>query len=221
MADLLNISSCYEIFVPARLPLVGLVTLAACGDRQVSDRARPTPVETAIARDLTARFGTSVAVRCDAVGTFPLACTGKLPDGTELPIAITHTKHAWDWHVDGVVVDTQAVVSFVQDGLASVRVEQAVDCGSRIQVIPHGDRVVCKLAGGGVAFVAFAPDGSASLELALDPAAAAARTELMTADKDRELAAQSKELETLAGESDGEEATGDAGVAAVSDGGAP
>ena len=220
--DLLNISSCYEILVSVHLPLVGLLTLLACSDRQVSERARPSPIETAIARDLTARFGTSVAVSCHIAGAVPTKCSAKLGDGTELPIAIVGDKDAWDWRIDGVVLDTKAIVAFVKEGLAGIHVEQNVDCGAPVQVIPRGDRVVCKLAGGGAAFVTFASDGSASLELALDPAAAAARTELMTPDKDRELATQSKQLESLAGESDGEEATGDAGVAAAaSDGGTP
>jgi hypothetical protein len=220
-SDLLNISSCYEILVSIKLPLVGLLTLVACGDRQVGERTRPSAIETAIARDLTARFGTSVAVSCLAVGTFPLKCTAKLGDGTELPIAIVQRKDAWDWQVDGVVVDTKAIVAYVKDGLSGIHVEQDVDCGPPVQVIPRGDRIVCKLARGGAAFVTLASDGTASLELALDPAAALARTELMTADKDRELAIQSKELEALAGQTDGEEATGDAGIATPSDGGTP
>jgi hypothetical protein len=73
--------------------------------------------------------------------------------------------------------------------------------------------VACTLSGGGAAFVQVAADGSTTLELALDKASAAARTELVTPERDRELTLQSKRLEDLEGESDGEEAVaGDGGV---------
>ena len=64
-----------------------------------------------------------------------------------------------------------------------------------------------------MAFVQFAPDGTASLELALDPATAAARGEVVTPVRDRELTATSHALEPREGESDGEEeVAGDGGV---------
>jgi hypothetical protein len=194
---------------------VSLLALAACGDRQVAERAGPSRIEKAIASDLSARFGTSVVSCVLLAGVMPLKCIAKLADGTELPIAIEHRKTEWEWRVDGLVIDTKPIVSFVQTGLAGVHVNQTVDCGPPVIVIQPGERVVCKLAGGGAAFVAIDKHGEASLELALDPASAAARTELLSADRDRELTKQSKELETLAGESDGEEA-----VPAV-DGGVP
>lgn len=196
-------------------PLVWLlVMLAACRDRQVSEPRRVLPIETAIARDLTARFGTLVTTRCLTLTVVPLKCTATLSDGTELPIAIEHTKADWGWRVDGIVIEARAIAAFVEAGLAGVGVEQAVDCGPPIQVIEPGERVVCKLAGGGAGFVEIAGDGTASLELALDAASAAARMELSSADRDRDLIKQSKDLERLAGESDGEEAvfTADAGV---------
>lgn len=196
-----------------RLPFVGLVTAIACGDPQVRESARERTIETAIEADLSARFGTSVTTHCLMLTVVPLKCTAKLADGTELPIAIEHARAEWRWHVDGLVIESAPIVAYVEEGLAGIHVAQAVDCGPPIQVIQRGDRVVCKLAGGGAAFVDIAVDGSTSLELALDPDSAAARTELTSADRDRELAKQSKELERLAGESDGEEAvTADAGV---------
>lgn len=214
---LLNISSCYEIFVWVRLPFVGLLTIAGCGDRQGPERVAPSPVETEIARDLTARFGTPVTARCLLLTVVPLKCTAKLGDGTELPIAIEHARREWGWRVDGRVIETKTVVTFVQQHLANIHVTQAVDCGAPVQVIQPADRLVCKLAGGGAAFVAFAPDGEASIELALDPASAAARSELTSSDRDRELTKQSSELESSAGDSDGEDevpasSSDDAGV---------
>jgi len=195
------------------MPLVSLLTLLACSDRQPSITRGPTPLETAIASDLSARFSTQVNVSCDVIVLYTIGCTAKLADGTELPIAIEHGKTEYGWRVDGIVIDSKAIVSYVQDGLAAVHVTQAVDCGPPVQVIKRGALIVCKLAGGGAAFVALAADGQASLELELDPAAAAARSELQSSDKDRELTTQSSELESLAGETDGEEeVVTDAGV---------
>jgi hypothetical protein len=146
-----------------------------------------------------------VIVECLMLTVVPLRCTATLADGTELPIAIEHARAEWRWHVEGLVIEAAPIVRYVEQGLAGIHVAQAVDCGARIQVIKLGDRVVCKLAGGGAAFVDIATDGSTSLELALDPASAAARTELTSADRELELTRQSKDLEPLAGESDGEE----------------
>lgn len=147
----------------------------------------------------------------------PLKCTATLGDGTELPIAIEHARTEWAWRVDGRVVETKAVVTYVQHHLANIHVTQAVDCGPPVQLIQPADRLVCKLAGGGAAFVAFARDGEASIELALDPASAAARMELESSERDRELTTQSADLESRAGESDGEDevaapSSDDAGV---------
>lgn len=200
--------------VRVALLLPAVVTWIACGDPQARKEKRAAPLESAIERELATRFGTQVTTACTFAGAFPVRCIAKLADGTELPIAIENaSKDEWGWRVDGTVVETAQIVAFVTDGLAAMHVPQAVDCGAKLQVIKPGERVVCKLASGGAAFVAIAPDGSTTLELALDPQAAAARTELVTADRDRELAEQSKALEPLSGATDGEEAVvADAGV---------
>ena len=195
-----------------RLPIVCLMTLVACRDRQTGVPARETRIEDTIARDLGTRFGTSARVHCEIALGVPAKCTGTLADGTELPIAIENTsKEEWGWKVNGRVVETKLVRPFVEDALASVHATQTVDCGRPVQVLRAGESVVCKLGGGGVALVAIAEDGEATVELELDPAAAEARTELMTPDRERELSQQSKALENLGGETDGEEATPDAG----------
>lgn len=196
-----------------RVCAVGLLTVIACSDPPAGMAHGPPPIETSIAADLSARFGTSVTAHCVMLTVVPLKCTAKLADGTELPIAIEHAPTEWQWHVQGRVVESAPVVRFVKDGLASVHADQTVDCGPRVQVIKRGDRLVCKLGGGGAAFVELDATGAASLELALDAAAASARTELTSADREHDLTKQSKELEPLAGESDGEEAVpADAGV---------
>jgi hypothetical protein len=199
--------------VSFRLPFVLLLTVIACRDREVGAPPRSTRFEDTIAHDLAARFGTSATVHCEIVVGVPVRCTGKLADGTELPITIENaSKDEWGWKVKGRVVETKLVVPFVTDALAAVHADQTVDCGPPVQLLPASATVVCKLGGGGMALVSFADDGEASVELELDPASAAARTELVTPDRERELARQSKALENLGGETDGEEPTPDAGV---------
>jgi hypothetical protein len=152
-------------------------------------------------------------VRCETALDVPVKCTGTLADGTELPIAIENASNEeWGWTVKGRVIEAKVVRPFVEDALASVHAPQAVDCGRPVQLLHDGEAAVCKLGAGGVALVSFAPDGEASVELELDPAAASARTELATPDLDRELSQQSKALENLGGATDGEEATLDAGA---------
>ncbi len=197
---------------------VGVVTLIACSDRQGRVRTRrASPMETAIARDLTARFSTPVTVTCMTLVGVPIGCSGTLADGTKLTIVVeSASKHEWAWRIDGRVVESKVVVAYVQEHLAAIGVAQTATCGpSAITVAKPGERIPCTLSGGGAAFVEVAPDGSTTLELDLDPASAAARSEIVTPDRDRGLTEQSKALETLEWESDGEEAViSDAGVPA-------
>lgn len=197
-----------------RLWFAILTTLLACRDPRPGDvPARPSPIETEIARDLTARLGTPVTTKCWFALAVPVKCAATLADKTELPIAIDNaSKTEWGWRVDGVVVETARVRDHVQAQLAGLHVTETAACGNPIAVVPPGGRLTCTLSGGGAAFVTIAADGSTSLEIELDPAAAAARGEDRTADRDRALATESKALESQAGETDGEEAVGDGGV---------
>jgi hypothetical protein len=199
-----------------RASFVCLLTLWGCRDRASTGHARKSPLETGIARDLTARFGTPVAVACTRSGPVPVACKATLADRTELPIALDEaTKDEWGWRIDGIVVDAKSIVAFVQDELATLKIGQTATCGPAVQVVRPGERVSCTLSGGGAAFVRVAADGQTSLELALDKDAAAARSELVTPERDRALTEQSLALESLEGESDGEEAVADGGVSAA------
>jgi hypothetical protein len=197
-----------------RLALVCLVTASGCRDREGRATPKPSPVETAIARDLTARFSTPVTVSCTIALGAPVACTATLADKTTVPIAIENASGTeWGWRIDGRVIDGNAIATYVEGELASLNIGESVTCGPSVQVVRPGERVSCTLSGGGAAFVQVASDGSTTLELALDKASAAARTELVTPDRDRELTDQSKRLEDLEGESDGEEAVAiDGGV---------
>ncbi len=204
----------------SRVLIVCVLTLAGCRDRAASDHARKSPLETGIARDLTARFATPVTVSCTKSGPVPVRCTAvlydKTPDRTELPIALEEAnKSEWGWHIDGIVIDGKAIASYVQEQLASLGLAQTATCGGPIQAIQPGERVSCSLSGGGAAFVTVAADGATSLELALDKESAAARSEPVTPARDHELTARSAALEDLEGESDGEEAVpADGGVPA-------
>jgi hypothetical protein len=189
-----------------RLGIVTCVTLLACRDREAATTAPRSPLETGIARDLTARFRTSVTASCKRLLTTPVRCTATLADGSELPIALeAAARDEWGWRVDGLVVEARAVAAYVEAELASLQLAQTVTCGAPLQVVQPGDRVSCTLSGGGVAFVTLDADGQPSLELALDAAAAAARSELVTPDRDRALEQQSRALQVLEWESDGEE----------------
>jgi hypothetical protein len=200
--------------VISRAPLVGLLALVACGDRKPSEGARKSPLETAIARDLTAKIAEPVSASCALVLGAPAKCEAALADGTKLPIEIANEGKEWSWRVAGLVIETAPIAKHITATLADLKITQQASCGARIAFVEPGGRLACKLSGGGMAFVQFAQDGTASLELDLDAASAAARGELVTPERDRELTAISKALEYLEGESDGEEEV-------ASDGGVP
>jgi hypothetical protein len=182
--------------------MVALVTIASCRDPGSVKRS---PLETEIARDLTGRLAVPVSVQCH-VRPPEMQCEAQLFDGTKLPLEITPKGNGWDWRVAGLVVDTAPIASYIDRELADLRVAQHASCGTRIQIVQAGDRIGCRLTGGGMAFVRIAKDGKTSLEIALDAGAAAARGEPVTPAREAELAKISRSLEALEGESDGEEA---------------
>lgn len=196
-----------------RRALVAFGTLVACGGGERSDVARKSPLETAIARELTAKLGEPTSATCTIIANLPVRCEAALADGTKLPIEITSERKEWAWRVGGRVVETAPITEYLNASLADLRVAQQANCGPRLAFVAPDDRLGCKLSGGGMAFVRFAADGTTSLELAIDPASAAARGEVVTPARDLELTATSRALETLEGESDGEEEVpGDGGV---------
>ncbi len=190
-----------------------MLTIVACGDKKPSEGARKSPLETAIARDLTARIGQPVSATCVMVAGLPKTCEAALADGTKLPIELSNEGKEWGWKVGGLVVDTAPITAHITAALGDLHVAQQVNCGARTAFVETGGRLACKLSGGGTAFVRFAEGGTTSLEIELDAASAAARGEPVTPERDRELTSISKALEALEGESDGEEeATVDGGV---------
>lgn len=188
-----------------RRALVGFSTIVACGGGERTEIARKSPLETAIARELTATLREPASATCTMVANLPVTCEAALADGTKLPIEITSEGKEWAWRVGGRVVETAPITEYVNASLADLHVAQHANCGPRIVFVAPDDRVGCKLSGGGMAFVRFAEDGTASLELAIDPASAAARGEAVTPARDLDLTATSHALEAREGESDGEE----------------
>jgi hypothetical protein len=168
---------------------LAVILFAACASRGESAPAAP-PLETAIARELTARFHVPVTARCAAFGSAVLACRAEL-DGVVLPIALAEGG----WHVVGRFVDTTPIAAYVQGVLDDLGVAQHASCLPHVQQVAPGARVGCTLSGGGAAFVDVAGDGSLALELALDPAAAAVRAEPATEDRVRDLVQRSRGLD--------------------------
>lgn len=186
-----------------RLAIVCALAVAGCRDAR--NKPKPTSLELAISHDLGARFATSVTTRCKVVAGSPVGCEAKLGDGTKLPIEIKSELADWVWRVAGTVVETKQITGWVNSELSALGIHQTADCGPKIVVLQPAERVACKLTGGGIAFVAIEKDGEASLELELDSTAAAARGEVVTPEREREIISISKALDGREGESDGED----------------
>lgn len=134
---------------------------------------------------------------------------------TVLTVAVRNEHGQWAWHVEGQVVQTAPIAARITGELADLGVAQTVDCGPLVVRVAAGERLTCKLSGGGAAFVTIAKDGTVSLELAIDPAVAGVRSE-----QPRDLTKTSRALERLPGEEDEEEVMGSgAGSAPPVDGG--
>jgi hypothetical protein len=189
-----------------------VLTLVACREQKAPE-VRKSPLETAIARELTAKLATPVTATCDIVAIVA-QCEAVLQDGLKLPIEVHAEGGEWAWQVPGRVLETAPIVAYLDALLADLKLGQTAYCGARLAHVAPGDRLGCMLSGGGMAFVEFGSDGAASLELDIDPASGSARGELVTPEREAELTAISKALELLEGESDGEEEL-------VRDGGVP
>ena len=163
------------------------LALVACGDPGAPVTTGPSALEQAIARDLSARLAGAVTARCTTFASIPLICRARLPDGGELRIRIAGSRGAWAWRVEDRI-DTAPIQAYVQGVLGDLGVAQTASCPP----LSRERRIACALTGGGVAFVEVAASGRLSLELELDPAAAAAR---VAPAADRDLARLSRALQ--------------------------
>jgi hypothetical protein len=151
------------------------VTLAiACGDspREIPIAPEPSHLELTIASQLSEKLGRRASVSC----TPPTHCVADLGDAT-LPIAITHGTDGWTWQVRGLLVRSAPIEAYLRGALADLGAAQGVRCGPAIRSVAPGARIECTLERGGKAFATIAANGSFTTEIALDPAAAAARSQ--------------------------------------------
>ena len=171
-----------------------LLCVVACSGDKVAAPTPRSPVETAIARELTARFDVPAQVRCIVIAGVA-GCRASV-DGVRVPIVVENHRGEWQWWVEGGAIATAPIAARVRDELADLGVAQTVDCGKAIAI---GARVTCTLSGGGAAFASVGKDGRVSLELAIDPAAAGVR-----AEEPRDLTKTSQSLAHGSGDEDDE-----------------
>jgi hypothetical protein len=185
-----------------RTHLLALTAAAvACGRDASRDVPAASPLERVIDDALHKRFGVAVSTRCPF---YIPVCRALLPDGTALPISLRPAGADLEWRVDGLVIATDAIEAYLRDELGDLGAAQGVRCAPRIRRVEPDDRIECWLANGGKAFVIVRKDGTTSVELALDAAAANARSEVITPKRDHELTHLSRTLERGGADDDDE-----------------
>ena len=178
------------------LGLAAASCLAACSS---STPERRLPLELAIDQELGAKLGVAVVTRCS--GLYP-ACMAELADGTRLPVDVGWRGGAFEWRLRGWVITTAAIEGYVRDEVTDLGAAQGVRCAPPVRVVAPGDQLECWLERGGKAFVTIRGDRSIGLELALEPGAAAARSEIVTPAREHELEAASRKLAHLPDDED-------------------
>jgi hypothetical protein len=176
-----------------------LLCAVACHAREERAPLRRSPLESAIARELTERLGVPVTTRCVIVAEVAgcRAWAGSVP----MRVIVENHRGEWTWEVEGRFVSTAPIAAQIAGELADLGVQQTVDCGAPVARVD--DRLACKLSGGGSAFVTVARDGRVDLELAIDPAAAGVRSE-----EPQDLTKTSRDLEKMGGDDDEDETPG-------------
>jgi hypothetical protein len=158
-----------------RIGLVGMVAAAACGGGSGGGAERQ------IAEGLARELGVPVSrVRCPA-GSFPKRCAAEVAGSEAIEVTVVEGADGLEWSIDGFVISTAPLAAEIAIELDDLGVEAEVDCGPRYLTTAVGERVACTLdLGGGLRGAAWArivdEDATFALELALDPAAVAART---------------------------------------------
>ena len=174
--------------------IVVTAALVACGTCGADEGTwSGAPLEAAIARELGIRFSGPVRVRCFRHGP---ACTAVVPGGVELPVMLERRAGEWRWRVLGMVITTNELEAYLRAEVRELGSPQDVRCTPRIRRVDPGERITCELERGGKAFVIVRGDGTTSVEVVLDPAAAAARAQELTPAEDAALSSTSRELES-------------------------
>jgi hypothetical protein len=175
----------------ATLILVVTVACSSRTDRRAQGR-ESSKIEAVIERELAARVGVPLVVRC--VWITP-SCRATLPDGSHLGIALSVSGGALAWRLDGALVFADDLEQYLRDALDDLGKPQVVRCGARIQNVAAENRVQCQLQQGGKAFVVVHADGTTATEIVLDAVAGDARSEVVTIERDSSLLEMSKKLE--------------------------
>lgn len=181
------------------LMFAGFASTACESDRTGRDAS---PLERAIATSIGARLGVPVVARCWGL----VGCVTLMPDGDRIPIITSPNRDGeWEWRVDGLLVASDVLERYLRDVIGEMGVSQDVKCSPKVRRIAPGDRVDCWLSGGGKAFVTVREDGSTSIEVELDKAAADARSEVVTPALDDQMTKASHALYDQGEDSDGDE----------------
>lgn len=156
---------------------LALVALVACsaGESATGHAGGPSALERAIATDLGARLGKPIYARCLEPLGVPVTCIAYLPDGSALPVALHDAGSAWEWAIEGRLVAAAPIEAYVRDVVGDLGAAQGVVCGPGLRRLAADEQVECRLERGGAAYVSIAADGAMSVEVELDPKAAAAR----------------------------------------------
>jgi hypothetical protein len=179
----------------------------ACGSDHTGHHA--SPLEISIATSLGARFGVPIVASCWGL----VACVTSMPNGERVPIITWPGRDGeWEWRVDGLVVESDKLETYLRDVVAEMGAAQTVTCAPELRRIAPGDRLECALAHGGKAFVIVRADGSTSVEIELAQAAAAARSEIVTPTRDEQITKTSRALEHSEEDDEGDEPVTDAGA---------
>lgn len=191
---------------------IGLIALAAaaCGGGSGGG------VEREIAEGLTRELGVPVSrVRCPG-GPYPKRCAAEVAGSESIEVEVVEGADGFEWSIDGFVISTAPLAAEIAIELDDLGVEAAVDCGPMYVTTAVGERIACTLdLGDGLRGAAWArildEDAAFSLELALDPAAVAART--ATADvAELERLSRALDVDNPFGDDDEEGTARDGGV---------
>lgn len=159
-----------------RIGLVGVLGAVACGSGGNGGR-----VEREIGEGLGTELGVPVSrVRCPG-GVYPKRCAAEVAGSPAIEVRVVEGPDGFEWSIEGFVISTRPLAAEIAIELDDLGVEAAVDCGPPYVTTEVGARVACTLdLGGGLRGAAWAriidEDATFALELALDPAAVAART---------------------------------------------
>lgn len=183
------------------LMFAGFANGIACGSDHAGHVA--SSMERSIATSIGARLGVPIVAECYGL----VACVARMPEGDRIPIITWPNKSGeWEWRVDGLVVASDVLERYLRDVVGEMGAAQDVRCAPKIRRIAPGDRVECWLAHGGKAFVTVRVDGSTSVEVELDKAAADARSEVVTPLRDEQMTKTSRALEHAPGDDEDDDA---------------